>query len=262
VRLVRDAPTTARRTPPRLRTVRLRSIEMAEIALEALANARRLYDDASLLHDHGRIPSAFMTFGLAADELGKHQLVAAFSWREQTDAEWRKFRRRFRSHTEKLGNALLGAWMGDLLSDDPPPEPVSFHKRRLSATYVDFSETGRVSTPLRSVSDIDVRNAREGIGRELAYCEGVMKGAIPASLAEAMDRMANRSSTGTEELRALHEVSPKAVQLISMADRVGLPREEALRTAWMLAEILASHASGGAPGRSSTTKTPAGPATR
>ena len=85
----------------------LSSEQMAAVALESLANARRLYDDAVLLRQADRLPSAFMVAGLAADELGKHVLVAAFyGAREETDAEWRNFWRRFRNHESKLDNTL------------------------------------------------------------------------------------------------------------------------------------------------------------
>ena len=84
------------------------------MALEALVNARRLYDDAMSLRQSDRLPSAFMVAGLAADELGKHILVTSFCNRDQTDEEWRKFWRRFRNHQSKLGDALLNAWAGDL----------------------------------------------------------------------------------------------------------------------------------------------------
>jgi AbiV family abortive infection protein len=82
---------------------------MAELSLAALANARRLFDDAVRLKADGRVASAYLLAGLAADELGKHVLVTSFYGREETDAEWRRFWRRFRDHQEKLGNSLLRA---------------------------------------------------------------------------------------------------------------------------------------------------------
>jgi hypothetical protein len=85
-----------------------------------------------------------MLAGLAADELGKHVLVASFYYREATDAEWRKFWRRFRDHTEKLGDALIGAWVGDLLTDDPPPRVSDFHKTKPQVTS--GTERKRVGT--------------------------------------------------------------------------------------------------------------------
>ena len=124
---------------------RLTSQQMAEVALEALVNARRLYDDAVSLRQGDRLPSALMVAGLAADELGKHVLVTSFYNRDQTDDEWSKFWRRFRNHQEKLGDALLGAWAGDLISEDPPPDAAEFHQERLLATYVDVTPDGTVS---------------------------------------------------------------------------------------------------------------------
>jgi AbiV family abortive infection protein len=84
--------------------------------------------------------------------LGKHVLVSSFFARDQTDEEWRKFWRRFRSHQEKLGDALLGAWAGDLFSEDPPPDAAAFHQERLLATYTDVSDDGTVSKPSDAVA--------------------------------------------------------------------------------------------------------------
>ncbi|MGC7268693.1 AbiV family abortive infection protein, partial [Mycobacteroides abscessus subsp. abscessus] len=89
---------------------------MAETALEAMRNARRLLDDAAVLAEDDRLPSAFMLVGLAADELGKHILVASFFSRIPDDDDWRTFWRRFRRHTEKLGNSLMSSWLGNLLT--------------------------------------------------------------------------------------------------------------------------------------------------
>jgi AbiV family abortive infection protein len=131
---------------------RLTYKQMAEVALEVLANARRLYNDAALLQRVGRLASAFMVAGLGADELGKHVLVASFyGSREDTDEQWRKFWRRFRNHQSKLGDALLGAWMADLFTEDPPPDVATFHQERLLSTYVDIGPDGAVTVPVRLV---------------------------------------------------------------------------------------------------------------
>src|SRR3954451_13467833 len=82
---------------------RLTAQQAADVAIHALANARRMHDDAVFLRHAGRLPSAFMVAGLAADELGKHVIVTSFFGRNDTDAEWRKFWRRFRQHEAKLG---------------------------------------------------------------------------------------------------------------------------------------------------------------
>ena len=76
---------------------------MAEVALEALVNARRLHDDAVSLRQGDRLPSALMVGGLGADELGKHVLVSSFFARDQTVEEWRKFWRSHLPSTECRG---------------------------------------------------------------------------------------------------------------------------------------------------------------
>ena len=111
----------------------LTALQMAEVSLAAMRNCRRLLDDAVMLAGAGRLPSALMLAGLAADELGKHVLVASFFAREGTDEDWRKFWSRFRNHTEKLGDALMGSWVGDLLTDEP--EPVNLNEAPLRGIY-------------------------------------------------------------------------------------------------------------------------------
>lgn len=154
----------------------MRRLTTTHIALEALTNARDLFDDGLVLYERQRISSAFTLIGLAADELGKHILVASFyGAREDTDAEWKKFWQRFRRHQEKLGNSLYAAWAGDLLSDEAPPDAELFHKQRLAATYVDIDDNDLVQTPRTSINKNDVAHAIERIGSELDFVNPSLK---------------------------------------------------------------------------------------
>jgi AbiV family abortive infection protein len=77
----------------------------------AALNARRLAEDAQLLHDAGRFPSAASLAILALEELGKstilRQLFLANSEKELAE-QWR----RYRKHTQKNYFALMPDLMG------------------------------------------------------------------------------------------------------------------------------------------------------
>jgi AbiV family abortive infection protein len=211
--------------------MRLTPDQMAEIALAALANTRRLYDDALQLRKADRTPSAFLLAGLAADELGKHILVMSFYvTREDTDAEWRKFWRRFRFHEEKLGNALLGAWVGDLLNDEPPPSVKEFHQRRLAATYVDVGADGKVAVPSEKISDDELGAVLDKLSNELRYCETGLQGATPVTLGATLGAM--RSSGRADELRGLIEESGSiGAMAYAIGVRGGLSHDDAVALA-------------------------------
>lgn len=201
---------------------------MAELALEALKSARSLLDDGVLLFERGRLPRAFALASLAADELGKHVLVTSFyAVREETDEEWRKFWRRFRHHESKLGDALWGAWAGDLLTDSPPPNIREFHERRLSATYVDVAADGSIRTPEREINTQHVEEALEVISKELKFCEQAMTGATPEAFGRHLEAM--RSSKIGDDFRAsLADVGTVGATGFVIALRAGMKADDAL----------------------------------
>lgn len=210
---------------------------MANVALKALANARRLYNDAVSLRHADRLPSALMVAGLAADELGKHALVSSFYTRDQTNEEWRKFWRRFRNHEAKLDDALLGSWTGDLLSEDPPPDAAAFHRERLLATYVDVADDGTVSAPSEVVIKERVDEVLGVLHGELSYCESVVGKATPSQFAAALESM--RTSARTSEIRQLvSKGGPAAVMAFVISARAGLPYDQALSFAQQAESIF------------------------
>jgi AbiV family abortive infection protein len=204
---------------------------MAAIALAALANARRLFDDAVLLRDCGRIPSAFLLAGLAADELGKHVMVASFyGIREETDAEWRNFWRRFRTHQEKLGDALWSAWIGDLLTDDPPPNVEAFHLQRLAATYVDVSQEGELKVPTDAITEEELNDVLDKLLSEVEYCETYLATATPSTLGATLAAM--RKSEYANELRGvIGDQGSTGAMAYAVAIRAGLAHDEAVAVA-------------------------------
>jgi AbiV family abortive infection protein len=216
---------------------RLTSQQMAEVGLEALVNARRLYDDAVSLRQGDRLPSALMVAGLAADELGKHVLVSSFYVREQTDEEWRKFWWRFRNHESKLGDALLGAWAGDLFSEDPPPDVARFHQERLLATYVDVTSDGTVSAPSWIVRKGRVDEILSLLQRELSYCDSMVAEATPSQFAAVLESM--RTSAHGQEIRQfLNEGGPDAAMAFAIGARAGMPYDLALSFAQQVKDIF------------------------
>lgn len=212
---------------------------MAELALEALRNSRRLLDDASVLARENRFASALMVAGLSADELGKHILVTSFFSREGTDDDWRKFWRRFRNHTEKLGDALMGAWIGDLFTDEPPPSASQFHQQRLAATYVGLSDDGAVQTPGSAVSKQEVEAIYETIERELRFCEGVLAKATPQQFAQVLESMRTspRASIFTE---LFDELGAEAALAFAISVRAGMNADDALAFAKEAGRLFAN----------------------
>lgn len=198
-------------------------MQLAELSLAALANARSLFDDAVLLRHAGRTSSAFLLLGLAADELGKHVMVSAISGRDDTDAEWKKFWRRMGSHESKLGNTLTAGWAGDLLSDDPLPDKAAFHQQRLSATYADVTTDGKISVPSDVIREHDVDQALNLIGRELKFCESALGAFAPERLARHFEslRAAERSVASDASHRG-----PEETLAWVLAVRAGIPASE------------------------------------
>lgn len=205
---------------------RLSPQQMAEIALAALANARRLLADATFLRDAGRTPSAYVLAGLAADELGKHVLVASFFGRDDTEAEWRKFWTRLRRHQEKLGDALIGAWLDDPLAGQPPPDVERIHQLRLSATYVDIASDGTVAVPDETIGTEDLDDLLNQVRSEMEVCERVIRGASPAQLASTFADI--RNSQLALEFRQAQQRSPTGPMALALAMRSGLDPSAAL----------------------------------
>lgn len=218
---------------------RLSPEQMADVALAALSNARRLLDDADLLRNAGRGASAYILGGLAADELGKHVLAASFYGRDDTAEEWRKFWTRFRRHQEKLGNTLISAWVGDLLADEAPPDVEGFHQRRLGATYVDIRPEGTIAVPDEIICEEDLENLLQLVRRELSFCETVLRGADCAQLAATFREI--RASELAREMREAQQRSPIGPVALALAPRSGLDPNEALQFLADVERSLAPH---------------------
>lgn len=215
---------------------RLGPEKMAELALAAPANARRLLHDARQLREAGGVASAFVLAGLAADELGKHVLVTSFyAARQESNEEWAESWRRFRNHQEKLGDFLWSAWASDLVTEDPQPNTQRFHQRRLTATYVDLGPSDEVTIPEQEIADEEFGRVVALIEQELAYCERMTRGASPDALAETFVTV--RSSELGEQLRGLGESAVGALAFAIPA-RTGVPPEEALRLANAIEKLL------------------------
>lgn len=215
---------------------RLNPEQMAAVALAALGNARRLYDDALRLRAADRVPSAFALAGLAADELGKHIMVASFYGREPSDAEWRKFWRRFRTHRAKLGNALLAAWIGDLHADELP-DVEDFHRRRLSATYVDVKPDGSAMVPSETITNQELDALLDKLSVQLAFSEAAFGGKTPTTLGATFSEL--RNSERTHALRRLRaEVGIGAAMIYVIGTRNGLGHDDALAFASMAEQVL------------------------
>ena len=82
----------------------LRKIQ--RIAIASFKNAVRLHEDAVLLFDRGRIPSALLMSALSMEEIGKYFLFENVWWHNRIDGIWsiedlQQFLRGGYSHTSK-----------------------------------------------------------------------------------------------------------------------------------------------------------------
>ena len=82
----------------------LRKIQ--RIAIASFKNAVRLHEDAVLLFDRGRIPSALLMSALSMEEIGKYFLFEKVWWHNRIDGIWsiedmQQFLRGGYSHTSK-----------------------------------------------------------------------------------------------------------------------------------------------------------------
>ncbi|UOQ89178.1 AbiV family abortive infection protein [Agromyces endophyticus] len=191
--------------------LRLSFAQLANLGFAALSNARTLFEDAERLRAAERFTSAYILLGLAADEIGKHILVVAFPTRDASDADWKKFWRRFRAHEEKLGNTLFIDWSLDPFDVDEPPSRKDFHLRRLDATYVDFRD-GRVQAPHDFVGADAVDAAHGLVSRQLERCEQFTSRTTPAKLAATMERVHSErlqaaSPVGSQHIPGLRNLS-------------------------------------------------------
>jgi AbiV family abortive infection protein len=210
---------------------RLTYEQMAAVSLASLANARRLYEDATRLGDFGSHATAYCVAGLAVDELGKHIMTASFfGGRDASESDWRTFWKRFRRHQDKLGNGLLFGWMGDLLSDDAPPDVEQFHQSRLDATYVEVDQRGNVREPREVVSRQQLRVMLERLQRELSFCEGLFKDISAERLGEAL-RAAHEPEARSVARALRDEMGPTASLSLLLALRHGLAPSTALDVA-------------------------------
>jgi AbiV family abortive infection protein len=82
----------------------LRKIQ--RIAIASFKNAVRLHEDAVLLFNRGRIPSALLMSALSIEEIGKYFIFEDVWWHNRTESKWpiqdiQYFLRRIYSHTSK-----------------------------------------------------------------------------------------------------------------------------------------------------------------
>lgn len=153
------------------------SIDSIEDLMEAsFANSGRLVEDARLLLEADRIPTAYLVAELAAEEASKTLILL----RAGTDlalghaVDWKELRRRLTDHSSKLGTLMLFAWViekqpaawaaGDLeilLADSAgrrkaQQEAREAHLLRERAAYVEIGPAG-MSTPEAAVRVEDAR---------------------------------------------------------------------------------------------------------
>jgi AbiV family abortive infection protein len=153
------------------------SIDSIEELMEAsFVNSKQLVDDARLLLEASRFPTAYLVAVLAAEEASKTLMLL----RAGTDlalgnaVDWTDLRRRLADHGSKLGTLMLFAWaiedqpaawaaadLGTLLADSPGRRKAQQEARealllRQRASYVEIGPAG-LSTPATAVRAEDAR---------------------------------------------------------------------------------------------------------
>jgi len=153
------------------------SIDAIEELMEAsFANSQRLVEDAGLLLEADRFPTAYLVAVLAAEEASKTLMLL----RAGTDlalgnaVDWKDLRRRLADHGSKLGTLTLFAWaienqpaawaagdLGTLLADSPGRRKAQQEARealllRERAAYAEIGPAG-LSTPVAAVRADDAR---------------------------------------------------------------------------------------------------------
>jgi AbiV family abortive infection protein len=86
---------------------RLRADQIAEGINAARRNARRLAEDAQLVFEKGRYPTAAALAILSVEESGKESILREIAWITADDRELRECWKDFRSHTRKNAMWLL-----------------------------------------------------------------------------------------------------------------------------------------------------------
>jgi AbiV family abortive infection protein len=239
-----SSSTLKARSSPKLASIRLEPEQMAELVFAALESSRRLFDDALLLQSNGRVPSAFALAGLSADELGKHIMAASFFVeREDTEAEWKRFWRRFRRHQEKLGNVLLGAWLADLVTEAPLPDIERAHQRRLTSTYVDVGQDGTIRRPPVEITTDELDQFMNQLGQELGFCESTFAQTDPEKLAAILSN--HRDSALAQSRREnRRDWSATGRSAYVMAVRAGLDSKAATELAGLVTSWSAASGDG------------------
>jgi AbiV family abortive infection protein len=153
------------------------SIDSIEDLIQAsFANSQRLLEDARLLLEADRMPTAYLVAELAAEEAGKTLIIL----RAGTDLalgnaiDWKELRRRLSDHGSKLGTLMLFAWviedqpaawaagdLGTLVADSAGRRKAQQETReaqllRERAAYVEIGPAG-LSTPEAAVRAEDAR---------------------------------------------------------------------------------------------------------
>lgn len=139
--------------------------ELHTLRLAIFDNAENLYKEAKLLHEHNMFSRAYLLAHFCFEELGKIPIIVGAIGKQMAgeSVDWRKFKKRFYSHTEKIASQnhhyyIFGLDLDLLrdtdfkwLSDAQQKVDNSFNLKNL-ATYVDV-EGKRFLLPKEQISE-------------------------------------------------------------------------------------------------------------
>lgn len=149
--------------------------QAAELRAACRANAARLGDDAALLLDTGRLPSAFTHAYFALEELAKARalLILELMLIDGDDIDWLDFWRKWTDHSVKsesslamrLDDSMVKSRVVTILASPAaaalPARARDLRDNREKALYVDWRR-GHVTSPLDA---IDEATGRDIVGR-------------------------------------------------------------------------------------------------
>ena len=156
------------------------STEAAELRAACRANASRLVDDAELLLDVGRFPSAFSHAYFALEELAKARalLVLELMLVDGDGVDWLDFWQKWTDHSVKSESSLamriddsmvksrVVTILASLAAATLPARARDLRDKRESALYVDWRR-GHVTSPQDA---IDEASSRDLVKRARGRC--------------------------------------------------------------------------------------------
>lgn len=146
---------------------KLSVLELHKLRIAIFENAKSLHNEAKVLHAHEMYSRAYLLAHFCIEELGKLPIVLGVVARVSNGkvVQWGKVKKRFCSHTEKIGSQNGHSYAFALGSDltgnsglewllNANKEISESYKKKNISTYVDVVN-GKILSPREEVSKFD-----------------------------------------------------------------------------------------------------------